>query len=203
MSTRATIRFAKREEGVSFNEHPHQWNAQFYRHHDGYPEGLGVEIAESFAKYGKLMNWEVESLDLVHGDIEYMYYVWQCHGKTDPWISIFKIGCDDVFCPTCDQEVIGDGTPDECIFVGTPDALLDKFDERRIACENRGYCVNSTQSDMDQGVDPEFCSPRGCGKIQICDEKFDEIHEIPRCNRCECGDMDPNLCGSACIQNTN
>jgi len=30
-----------------------------------------------------------------------------------------------------------------------------------------------------------------------------EVDEIPRCNRCECGDMDPNLCGSACIQNTN
>ena len=158
MSTRATIRFAKREEGVSFNEHPHQWNAQFYRHCDGYPEGLGVEIAESFTNYRKLDNWEVESLDLVHGDIEYMYYIWQCHGKTDPWISIFKIGCDDVFCPTCDQKVIGDGTPDQCIFVGTPAALLDKFDERR---------------------------------------------EIPRCNGCECGDMDPELCGSACIQNTN
>ena len=47
MSTRATIRFATREEGVSFNEHPDKWNAQFYKHHDGYPEGLGLEIAES------------------------------------------------------------------------------------------------------------------------------------------------------------
>ena len=118
MSTRATIRFAKREEGVSFNEHPHQWSAQFYRHHDGYPEGLGVEIAESFTKYGKLINWEVESLDVVHGDIEYMYYIWQCHGKTEPWISIFK---DESF--------------SKCIFVGTPDMLLKKYADEQIEDE--------------------------------------------------------------------
>ena len=30
MSTRATIRFATREEGVSLDEHPQIWNAQFY-----------------------------------------------------------------------------------------------------------------------------------------------------------------------------
>jgi len=127
MSTRATIRFAKREEGVSFNEHPHQWNAQFYRHHDGYPEGLGVEIAESFTKYGKLMNWEVESLDLVHGDIEYMYYIWQCHGKTEPWISIFKM---------IDHSIPSNMKPyGKCIFVGTPDMLLKKYAPEQIETE--------------------------------------------------------------------
>ena len=47
MSTRAQIRFATREEGVSFSEHPNAIHAQFYRHHDGYPEGLGVDIANS------------------------------------------------------------------------------------------------------------------------------------------------------------
>ena len=47
MATRAQVRFATREEGVTFNEHPKKWNAQFYRHTDGYPEGLGVDIAES------------------------------------------------------------------------------------------------------------------------------------------------------------
>ena len=45
MSTRAQVRFATREEGVTFNEHPEQIHAQFYKHSDGYPEGLGVEIA--------------------------------------------------------------------------------------------------------------------------------------------------------------
>ena len=39
MSTRAIIRFATREEGVSFSEIPEKHHAQFYRHHDGYPSG--------------------------------------------------------------------------------------------------------------------------------------------------------------------
>ena len=47
MSTRAQIRFATREAGVTFNEHPNAIHAQFYRHTDGYPEGLGVDIANS------------------------------------------------------------------------------------------------------------------------------------------------------------
>ena len=83
MSTRATIRFATREEGVPFDKHPKQWHAQFYRHWDGYPEGLGIEIAESFINSEKLTSWEVEALDIVHGDIEYMYYIWQCHNKLE------------------------------------------------------------------------------------------------------------------------
>jgi hypothetical protein len=48
MSTRATIRFAERKSGQSFAEQPKEWYAQFYKHHDGYPEGLGVDIAKSF-----------------------------------------------------------------------------------------------------------------------------------------------------------
>ena len=111
MSTRATIRFATREEGVPFDKHPESWHAQFYNHYDGYPEGLGIEIAESFTKYRKVEGWEVEALDIVHGDIEYLYYVWQCHGKSEPWISIFYTH------------------EDTCIFVGTPDMLLKKYKE--------------------------------------------------------------------------
>ena len=107
MATRSIIRFAKREDGVSFSEHPDSFDAQFYAHWDGYPEGLGVEIAESFIEGHKIQGWEVEALDIVHGDVEYIYYIWQCHGKSEPWISIFDVN--------------------ECIFVGKPQALLDKY----------------------------------------------------------------------------
>ena len=136
MATRATIRFATREEGVPFDKHPQQWHAQFYRHWDGYPEGLGIEIAESFINYGKLTNWEVEALDIVHGDVEYIYYIWQCHGKSEPWISIFTTRW-------VSQE--------RCIFVGTPDMLLKKFAPEQIEteeflcndCDCDGYtCTN-------------------------------------------------------------
>ena len=129
MSTRAQVRFATREPGVSFNEHPDKINAQFYVHSDGYPEGLGCQIAESLTNYGKLNNWELEHIDVRHGDLEFIYYVWQDHSK-HAWISIFTVGCDEVLCPTCDQEVCGDPIADKCIFVGKPDQLLFRFDER-------------------------------------------------------------------------
>jgi hypothetical protein len=113
MSTRAQIRFATREEGVTFNEHPNAIHAQFYKHSDGYPEGLGLDIAMSLVKCDKLTNWEIESLDTKHGDLEYIYYIWQVQNK-DTWISIFEVK------PFVDQ--IG-----ECIFVGKPEKLITKY----------------------------------------------------------------------------
>ena len=58
MSTRAQVRFATRETGITFSEHPNAIHAQFYVHSDGYPEGLGVEIAESLEKYTKIMGFD-------------------------------------------------------------------------------------------------------------------------------------------------
>ena len=118
MSTRATIRFATREDGVTFNEHPKKWNAQFYRHHDGYPEGLGLDLANCIVKDGSWngVTMEIEHVDVVHGDIEYMYYIWQDHGKSI-WISIFEVTLLDPF----------GNYGDECIFVGTPEKLIEKY----------------------------------------------------------------------------
>ena len=111
MSTRAQVRFATREVGVSFSEHPNAIHAQFYVHYDGYPEVTGVEIAECFTKYGKIYSWEIEDLNTKHGDLEYIYYVWQ-HPEKSTWISIFKVGYDE---------------DDECIFVGRPSDLIDRY----------------------------------------------------------------------------
>ena len=122
MSTRAQVRFATREEGVTFSEHPKQINAQFYVHSDGYPEGLGVEIAESLLDSQKLFGWEIEYLDTKHGDLEYIYYIWQTPGKTT-WISIFEVN-GFVYCETCGQDV---KTEDKCIFVGMPTELITKY----------------------------------------------------------------------------
>ena len=112
MSTRAQVRFATREEGVTFNEHPENIHAQFYNHSDGYPEGLGVEIAESLLDSIKISGWEIEYLDTRHADLEYIYYIWQTPGKTT-WISIF--------------EGMGNGDDFECIFVGEPQKLIEKY----------------------------------------------------------------------------
>ena len=112
MSTRAQIRFVTREDGVSFSEHPENIHAQFYKHSDGYPEGLGLDIAKSLLDSTKLTNWEIEYLDTKHGDLEYIYYIWQTPGKTT-WISIF--------------EGMGSGDDFECIFVGEPQKLINKY----------------------------------------------------------------------------
>ena len=114
MSTRAQIRFATREEGVTFSEHPEKIHAQFYVHHDGYPEFLGVEIAKSLLDSTSIDNLEIEYLDTKHGDLEYVYYIWQTPSKTT-WISIFKTNTFN------DKE-------EECIFVGEPQKLLEKYD---------------------------------------------------------------------------
>ena len=113
MSTRAQVRFATREEGVSFSEHPEKIHAQFYKHSDGYPEGLGLDIARSILDSEKLINWEIEYLDTNRFDVEYIYYIWQAPSKTT-WISIFKMSWTD--------------EKDECIFVGEPQKLLEKYD---------------------------------------------------------------------------
>ena len=73
MSTKAQVRFATREDGVSFSEHPEKINAQFYVHSDGYPEGLGLDIADSFS-CGKIAGWEIELLDTKHDDLESVSY---------------------------------------------------------------------------------------------------------------------------------
>ena len=108
MSTRAQIRFATREEGVTFSEHPSAIHAQFYVHSDGYPSFLGVEIANSILDGNKVDSWEIEYLDTKRGDLEYIYYIWQAPSKTT-WISIFN-------------------EENECIFVGEPQKLLEKYD---------------------------------------------------------------------------
>ena len=118
MSTRAQIRFATREEGVSFSEMTDKFHAQFYKHHDGYPEGLGVDLATTILDSGSWngVSLEIDSLDTRRGDTEYMYYIWQAPLKTT-WISIF-------------EGDYGNGDDFKCIFVGEPQKLLTKYKEK-------------------------------------------------------------------------
>jgi len=114
MSTRAQVRFATREDGVTFSEHPDKIHAQFYKHHDGYPEGLGLDIANSLIDRESLRSsWEIEELQTQHGDIDFIYYIWQKYDDST-WISIFEM------------MEYGDHVG-ECIFVGTPEKLIKKY----------------------------------------------------------------------------
>ena len=138
MSTRSLVRFATREEGVSFSEHPERVEVQVYKHYDGYPQGHPLDLAK-FLKGFKVVNGlgqdthkvanglgclaaqyvaafktnagdiYVENPDTQHGDIEYVTYVWGDDGK-GIWMSIF-----DVY-------------KEKCIFVGKPEALIDKYE---------------------------------------------------------------------------
>ena len=140
MSTRSLVRFATREEGVSFSEHPERVEVQVYKHYDGYPEGHPVNLARFLNKFEivngipfeddsrvanglgclaaqyiaafkmKPGDLYVENPDTEHGDIEYITYVWGTENK-DIWMSIF------------------DTYEDKCIFVGKPQQLIDKYDD--------------------------------------------------------------------------
>ena len=123
MATRSSIRFATRESGVSFNELPNAIHAKFYAHWDGYPSNRGVEIAESLIYGDKVEGWEVESLDTRHTDLEYVYYVWQAHGK-ETWISIFERTNYSEESWHLEYEEKDLYT---CIFVGEPLNLIRKY----------------------------------------------------------------------------
>jgi phage tail sheath gpL-like len=131
MSTRAQVRFATREDGVSFSEHPEKIHAQFYVHQDGYPEGLGMDIAEMISKNNNpSLNWEIEHVQDMHTDLDYIYYVWSDYDK-DTWISIFQRDVFQDICHECGSE-LGEYTvesiqPSTCIFVGKPEKLIEKY----------------------------------------------------------------------------
>ena len=140
MSTRAQIRFATREEGVSFSEHPEKIHAQFYKHSDGYPEGLGLDIATSIMNPEPISGWEIEPLTHKHGDLEYIYYIWQVAGK-ETWISIFEVA-NDMYCEHCNQYT-GRKGEDKCIFVGRANELITKYGSQ----EDESYYKLNTNND--------------------------------------------------------
>jgi hypothetical protein len=127
MSTRAQVRFATREDGVSFSEHPDKIHAQFYIPSDGYPEGLGLQIACSISKDSPITSFygEIEELQTIHGDLEYIYYIWQAYDKST-WISIFEVGYEQS-CECCGSIKTEDQWQDNCIFVGKPKDLITKY----------------------------------------------------------------------------
>ena len=124
MSTRAQVRFATREDGVSFSEHPDKIHAQFYVQYDGYPEGLGLDIAKSISSIKTIKGWEIEHIQDQHGDLDYIYYIWSDYDK-GTWISIFKDNSFPGYCEDCDQLL--PSQLDKCIFVGTPEKLIEKY----------------------------------------------------------------------------
>ena len=141
MATRALINFVDREDGVSFSEHPgvDKIHVQIYNHYDGYPSGLGVTLADYLQDFtvvnglsigqekvangiGCLAAQTVKYLKDEPGNVylykpgerdweDYEYFIW-CKEGHGVWISIFDYN-------------------DNCIFVGKPDKLIEKYEYDR------------------------------------------------------------------------
>ena len=124
MSTRAIISFATRESGVSFSENLKTWHAQFYKHHDGNIESLGLDIANSILDRQVINDWEIDNLYVWHDDAQYCYYIWQ-HFDKDTWISIFRFN-QNFDCDHCNESK---EISDKCIFVGRADDLQKKIND--------------------------------------------------------------------------
>ena len=147
MATRAIIRVVEREEGVTFSEHQEDYHTQLYHHFDGYPEGLGVTLANYLndisvvngvsgdshqanglgclatqlvvhLKTGDEADWDLKGKP---GNV----YIDKAGAKRD-WIDyiyyVWATEGKDVWISIFDYN-------DECIFVGTSQKLLNKYKE--------------------------------------------------------------------------
>ena len=129
MATRALIRVIPRQEGLAYDEaHNHVEKAFFniYRHWDGYPAGLGVDIAKvcnnikdknvsEFAiDFVSLMEdtnkIELLAISNVDMDQEYIYTIFPKNDTSEVFISIYDVWQDKV------------------VFVGQPDKLIEEHD---------------------------------------------------------------------------
>ena len=142
MGTRSLTRVIKRQSGLDFAEghkHPEKACVNMYRHYDGYPKVHGIELAEFLrdfrvvnglgskdeAKiangYGCLAAFMVAHFKKESGQI----YLYECNDDQDSWQD---------YTYTVYPK---DGEPNwisiysnlikECIFVGTPEDLIEKY----------------------------------------------------------------------------
>ena len=139
MATRAIIRIAEREDGVSFSEHPEQVRAQIYHHYDGYPEGLGCKLAEFLCDFrvvnGLPLNY-FENIKIANGmgcltaqliaalkeEPGSVYIDYINAERTDIEFTYYVWGCEgkDIWMSVFDRH-------DKCIFVGMPQQLIEKY----------------------------------------------------------------------------
>jgi len=154
MATRAIIRIADRKEGVSFNEHPLISKYHIYHHYDGYPEYLGVTLANYLSDISVVNG--IGGKSKVANGLGCLAVQLICHLKLansgcnqdgtldipagnvylDPW----DLGRDDVdyiyYVWAAEGKdvwisIFERGTDDNyslCSFVGTPDKLIKKYD---------------------------------------------------------------------------
>ena len=145
MGTRSLTRVIPRQEGLSFSEgheHVDKSVVNIYRQYDGYPEGMGVDLAEFLSEftivnglgadsykpriangYGCLAAQLVEFLKDGPGNV----YLELLDGDAgDHWEEYIYTLYPKEGEPTYIS--IYDVYAKECIFVGTPQSLQTKYD---------------------------------------------------------------------------
>ncbi len=157
MATRGIVRFAKREKGVSFNEHPEKIHTQIYHHYDSYPDHLGVGIAKYLSdirvvnglgsrKSEVLANgtgclaaqvlthlklgrhYEFEKDEIQEGNV----YLDAPNEERDNIEYCYYIWSDyDKGIWMSIFEGFGRAEDFKCTFVGKPQKLLEKYDKKR------------------------------------------------------------------------
>ena len=129
MGTRSLTRIIPRQEGLAYDEaHNHVEKAFFniYRHWDGYPAGLGVDISKvcNNIKDKNVSEFAVEFVSVLEDtnriellaisevDMgqEYIYTIFPKNDSSEVFISIYDVWQNKV------------------VFVGQPVKLIDKYD---------------------------------------------------------------------------
>ena len=142
MSTKAIIRFANREDGVSFSEHPQKVTHQIYHHYDGYPDFLGVALAEFIRQDGDTRDYN--GVDCLAAQVLTHLKLGIHYGKCS--VDAFNVYLEtpeptDVCLTRCVDYIYYIWTKDEtddvwisifdytgnCIFVGQPHNLIFKY----------------------------------------------------------------------------
>ena len=157
MATRGIVRFAKREESVSFNEHPEEIYAQIYHHYDSYPDHLGVGIAKYLSDirvvnglgshkgavlangmgclaaqvltYLKLgRHYDLEKDEIQSGNV-YLDAPNTTRGDIEYCYYIWATEGKSIWMSIFE----GFGYPEDfkCTFVGKPEKLIEKYDKER------------------------------------------------------------------------
>ena len=144
MGTRSLTRVIKRQSGLDFAEghkHPEKACVNMYRHYDGYPKGHGIELAEFLRDFrvvnglgskgeGKIANGYgclaaqiVAHFKTIPGNI----YLYECNDDQDSWQDYTYT----VYPKDGEQNWISiySNLIKECIFVGTPEDLIEKYAE--------------------------------------------------------------------------
>ena len=157
MATRGIVRFAKREEGVSFNEHPEKIHTQIYHHYDSYPEHLGIGIAKFLSDIsvvnglgnhkGQVLanglgdlaaqvlthlklgrHYELEKDKIQEGNV-YLDAPNEERGDIEYCYYIWSDYDKGIWMSIF--EGFGNAEDFKCTFVGKPEKLIEKYDKKR------------------------------------------------------------------------